>query len=158
MIKLNINGKSLYEIFDPDTFDSTWDEETLVQQSIMKLMLPTEVALTSETYSRNAERTADYELGELTLINRKAKPEFSWTLLKADYVAKLLSFLEYDYSFKGDDGVIIPREAPDINVAYDDFVGERTISAYLGQTIEGTLVEYEGVKYWQDFRIAFPER
>jgi hypothetical protein len=121
-------------------------------------MFPTEVALTSETYSRDAERTADYELENLTLVNRKAKPEFTWSLIRADYVANLLIYLGYTYEFKDAKGEIVPVEAQDISVTYQDFIGTRTINAYLGQTLEGVLVEYNGVLYWQNFRIAFPER
>lgn len=158
MIPLTINGKSLYEIFDPATFKASWNTETLIQKSIEKRMFPTEVSLTSETYSRDAERTADYELEDLTLINRKAKPEFVWSLISAEYVKKLFAFLGYTYNFKDASGVVIPKKAEDIFIKYWDFTGERTVNAYLGQTIEGTLVEYNGNLYWSNFRIAFPER
>jgi hypothetical protein len=158
MIPLKINNKSLYEIFDPDTFDPTWNEDTLIAKSLRAQMFPSEVALTSETYSRDAERTADYELENLTIVNRKAKPEFTWGLIRASYVANLFAFLEYSYNFKNDNDVVIPVEAPTYTISYRDFIGERTISAYLGQTIEGVLVEYDGVLYWSNFRIAFPER
>ena len=143
---------------EPETFNSTWDEDIIVARSIRAQMFPTEVALTSETYSRDSERTADYELENITLVNRKAKPEFTWSLIKASYVANLLLFLGYTYDFKNDDGVIVPVEAQNISVTYRDFTGMRTIDAYLGQTLDGVLVEYEGVLYWQNFRIAFPER
>lgn len=158
MIPLKINSKSLYEIFDPATFDASWDEETLIANSLDAQMFPTEVALTSETYSRDAERTADYELENLTLVNRKAKPEFTWSLIRADYVANLLLFLGYTYDFKNESDEIVPVEAPAITITYRDFTGMRTINAYLGQTLDGVLVEYGGVLYWQNFRIAFPER
>lgn len=158
MIPLKINGKTLYEIFDPDTFDSAWDEETLIANSLDRQMFPTEVALTSETYSRDAERTADYELENLTIVNRKAKPEFTWSLIRATYIEKLLAFLGYSYDFKNAEDVIVPVEADNISITYRDFVGMRTINAYLGQTLEGVLVEHEGVLYWENFRIAFPER
>lgn len=158
MIPLKINSKSLYEIFDPATFDASWDEDTLIVKSLDAQMFPTEVALTSETYSRDAERTADYELENLTLVNRKAKPEFTWSLIRADYVANLLLFLGYTYDFKNESDEIVPVEAPTITITYRDFTGMRTINAYLGQTLDGVLVEYEGVLYWQNFRIAFPER
>ena len=55
-------------------------------------------------------------------------------------------------------GEIQPEEAPNIAITYNDFTGIRTIQTYLGQTIDGTLVEYDGVLYWEGFRIAFPER
>lgn len=158
MIPLKINGKNLCEIFEPDLKVSGWTEQEIMAYSIAKLMLPTSVGAISETYSRDAERTADYELENLTIVNRKAKPEFTWQLIRADYVSSLLAFLEYNYNFKNAEGIVIPVEAANISVTYYDFTGVRTIDAYLGQTIEGTLVEYEGVLYWENFRIAFPER
>ena len=158
MIPLKINSKSLYEIFEPESYNSAWTEETLITKSLEKCMFPSTVDLSSETYSRNADRTADYELEDLTLVNRKAKPVFTWSLLKAEYVIKLLNFLGYTYSFKNEQGEVVPVKAEGINVTYYDFTGLRTISAYLGQTLEGTLIDYEGVLYWENFRIAFPER
>lgn len=157
-IPLTINEKSLYEIFDPDTFDASWSKDELVQRSLDLQMFPTEVALTSETYSRDAERTADYELENLTLVNRKAKPSFTWRLIRAEYVERLLNFLNYTYDFKNAENIVIPVIADDIIVTYQDFIGMRTIKAYLGQTIDGILVCYDGQLYWENFRIAFPER
>ena len=121
-------------------------------------MFPTEVALTSETYSRDAERTADYELEQLQLVNRKSKPEVTWSLIKYEYVQNLFAELGYHYDFKNSQGIVIPEDAPTISITYYDFVGIRTIDTYLGQTIEGTLVEYDGEMYWENLRIAFPER
>lgn len=158
MIPLKINGKHLCEIFEPNLSISGWSDQDIVQYSAAKQMLPSEVSLTSETYSRDAERTADYELEYLTIVNRKAKPEVTWSYLRADYVESLMQFLDYNYNFKDGTGTISPRPATRIQVDYIDFTGVRTIEAYLGQTIEGTLVEYEGVQYWQNFRLAFPER
>ena len=158
MIPLKINGKHLCEIFEPEVSFAGKTENQIIQYSLACAMFPSTVNAVSETYSRDAERTADYELENLTIVNRKAKPEFTWDLIQADYVANLLSFLGYDYRFKDAEGVVIPREAENISVTYRDFVGMRTITAYLGQTIEGSLVEYEGTLYWQNFRIAFPER
>lgn len=158
MIPLKINGLSLYEILEPETFDPAWDEQTLIEKSIRARMFPSEVALTSETYSRDSDRTADYELENLVIVNRKAKPEFTWALISAAYVAKLLAFLNYTYDFKNDADVIIPVEAEDISITYQDFTGIRTINAYLGQTLDGVLVEYNDELYWENFRIAFPER
>ena len=158
MIPLKINGKNLYEIFDPATFDPSWDEATLIANSISARMFPSAVELTAETYSRDAERTADYELENLVVVNRKAKPEFTWDLIRASYVVNLFNYLGYTYNFKNENDVIIPVDAPVISITYIDFAGERTINTYLGQTIAGTLVEYEGVLYWSNFRIAFPER
>ena len=158
MIPLQINGQHLCEIFEPATDVSSWNDATIQSYCISKRMFPTEVALISETYSCDAERTADYELEYLMLVNRKSKPEFTWELIRADYVENLLRFLNYDYEFKDAEGVVEPRKAEDIMVTYKDFTGMRTIRAYLGQTLEGVLVEYEGVQYWENFRIAFPER
>lgn len=158
MIPLKINNTHLYKIFDPDTFNEEWTDSQIQQYSIDKMMFPTSVDLTSETYSRDAERTADYELENLTIVNRKSKPSFTWSLIRADYVEKLMQFLMYDYAFKDASGIIVPEEAPTYEVQYQDFTGVRTIKTYLGQTIEGTLVEYESVLYWNNFRLAFPER
>lgn len=158
MIPLKINDTHLCNIFDPATNITGWSDSQVYKYSANNQMLPTEVSLTSETYSRDAERTADYELEELMIVNRKAKPEFTWSLIRADYVAALFAFLNYTYDFKDSSGDVIPVAAPEIKVTYQDFTGLRTISAYLGQTIEGTLVEYEGVQYWENLRIAFPER
>ena len=157
MIPLKINNKHLCEIFEDISTDG-WNDATVQEYCLRKQMFPTSVELVSETYSRDAERTADYELEYLTLINRKAKPTFTWSLIKADYVRKLLGFLGYEYNFKNEDGVVISQDAPDIHVTYLDFIGLRTITAYLGQTLEGTLVEYDGEQYWENFTIAFPER
>ena len=55
-------------------------------------------------------------------------------------------------------GQIKPEEAPVIKVTYKDFLRERTINAYLGQSIEADLVEYDGEQYWESIRLAFPER
>lgn len=158
MIPLKINNKHLCQIFEPELNISGWSDQRIQTYSLECQMFPTEVALNSETYSRDAERTADYELEELVIVNRKAKPEFTWALIRAEYVEALMRFLDYSYNFKDASENIVPISAPNYLVTYKDFVGLRTIYAYLGQTIEGTLVEYEGVQYWENFRIAFPER
>lgn len=158
MIPLKINSTHLCKIFDPTLDISTWTDKQIQDYSIENQMFPTEVTLTSETYSRDASRTADYELENLVIVNRKAKPVFTWDIIKADYVKNLLSFLNYTYDFKNAEGEIVPVDAEDITVEYYDLTGLRTIVAYLGQTIDGTLVEYNGVLYWRSFRIAFPER
>lgn len=157
-IPIKINSKDLYQIMNPDGWQSTWTEAQVIQYSIEEQMFPTEVHLTSETYSKDAERTADYEMKSFKIANRKAKPEFTWSLIKHDYVVNLFEELNYYYGFKDANGNVNPVDAPDISITYTDFVGERTINTYLGQTIEGTLVEYDGVLYWQNLRIAFPER
>ena len=158
MIPLKINNKNLCEIFEPSLVTAGWTDMQIQTYSISKRMFPTEVALTSETYSRDSERTADYELEALMLVNRKAKPEFTWQLISAEYVTLLFQELKYAYDFKNAEDIVVPRQADVIKVTYIDFTGERTIDAYLGQTIEGKLVEYDGVLYWENFRIAFPER
>lgn len=157
MIPLKINDTHLCTIFDGTSIGNMTDAE-IQEYCIDRCMFPTAVNLISETYSRDAERTADYELEYLKLVNRKAKPAFTWNLIKATYVQRLMEFLKYDYNFKDSQGVVIPREAENISVTYLDFVGMRTINAYLGQTLEGVLVEYDGVQYWENFTISFPER
>lgn len=156
-IPLRINGKQLCEIFTPSAVANMNDAQKRAY-SIQNEMYPTNVHLTSETYSRNADRTADFELEDLLLVNRKASPEFTWDIIRHEYVQALLLFLGYTYNFKDENGYIEPVEAEDISVTYIDFIGERTITAYLGQTIEGTFEEYDGVLYVRNFRIAFPER
>ena len=156
-IPLRINGQQLCEIFTPEAVKNMTDAEKY-EYSLANEMYPTQVHLTSETYSRNADRTSDFELLDLLIVNRKASPEFTWELLKQEYVQALFNFLGYTYNFKDADGYINPVKAEPIQITYLDFTGERTIGAYLGQTIEGTFVEYEGVLYVQNFRIAFPER
>lgn len=158
MIPLKINSKNLCEIFTPDVDITNMTDEEIQNYSISSQMYPTSVAVTSETYSRDANRTANYELENFSVVNRKAKAEFSWSLIKKDYVEKLMAFLQYDYNFKNADGDIVARDATTFSITYQDFVGQRTMLTYLGQTIDGTLVEYEGVQYWENFRIAFPER
>lgn len=157
MIPLLINGKHLCEIFEPDLDISGWTEDEIQEYSLNKTMYPTEIALSSETYSRDAERTADYELEYLNLVNRKAKPEFTWSIIKTEYVKNLMQFLNYTYDFKDEEGIIVPRKADRFDITYPDFTGKRTIQAYVGQTVNGTLIEHNGVTYWENFRLAFPE-
>lgn len=150
VLKVNEVTKNLWQIMEPDgSYGST--EEEQIAYAIKHLMFPTEVKLTSETYCRNADRTANYELKSITNVNAKSKPEFTWDKLKAVYAKRLLNFLGFKYDYLDGQGNIQPEEAPTINVTYLDFNGMRTISAYLGQTIEGTLVEYfemyEGLIY-----------
>jgi hypothetical protein len=156
--------KNLWEIFDPNDdnhFNELPDDASKMNLARELLMIPTEVKLSAETYCRNADRTADYELETIQNINAKAKPEVTWSYLKTEYVENLLNFLGWKYNFKqtveGED-VIVPENAPVIMVQYQDFIGIRTIRAYLGASIDGTLVEYNGSNYWENFRIAFPER
>lgn len=168
MTPLKINGKYLVEIFEPSWSVAGKTDEEINNYSLSKKMYPSEVSLNSETYSRDADRTANYELEKLTLVNAKAKPEFTWELISADYVNKLLTYLGFTYNYKNESGDITPVEAANITVTYWDFIGLRTINAYLGQTISGTLFRYETgtevggapiyTEYWKDFRIAFPEK
>lgn len=143
-LKLTVDGvtKNLWQIFEPDKNPGN-TEAAKIAFAISHLMFPTEVKLTSETYCRNSDRTANYELKKINNVNAKAKPEFTWSKLKAVYAKRLLAFLKFKYNYKDGDGNIQPEEAPTIGVTYLDFTGERTIEAYLGQTIDGTLVEYE---------------
>lgn len=170
---LEVDGvrKDLWEIMEPgESYGSTIEEK--IAFALARGMFPSEVKLTSETYCRDSDRTANYELENISNVNAKAKPEFSWTMLKAVYVRRLLNFLQFTYDYKDANGDIQPQPAPVIKVTYMDFNGSRTINAYLGATIEGTLKEYvtqetdpeTGIvsnvrtQYWEDFRIAFPER
>ena len=150
VLRVNGSTKNLWEIMEPDG-DYGKTEEEKIQYALDHLMFPSEVKLTSETYCRNADRTANYELKSITNVNAKAKPEFTWTKLKATYVSRLLNFLGFKYDYTDGQGNIQPEEAPIIEVTYLDLIGMRTINAYLGQTIEGTLVEYmeayEGLEY-----------
>lgn len=170
---LEVNGirKDLWEIMEPkNSYGSTIEEKIAYAQK--RGMFPSEVKLTSETYCRDAERTANYELENITNVNAKAKPEFTWSLIKATYVRRLLNFLGFTYNYKDINDDVQPQLATTIKVTYMDFNGTRTINAYLGATIEGTLKElvtqeYDEqnkvminvrTQYWEDFRIAFPER
>lgn len=168
LAKANPNGtytlKDLWEIFDPNDdyhFNNLPNEQAKINKALQLKMFPTAVKLTSEAYSRNSDRTADYELERIQVINAKAKPEVTWSYLRADFAQNLLTFLGFKYDYKQTvegEQVIVPEDAPIIMVQYLDFIGTRTIRGYLGQTIEGTLVEYDGELYWENFRIAFPER
>ena len=160
MIPLKINNKHLIEIFEPEIAATLPTDAAKEAKSIEMQMYPSRVSLAAETYSKDAERTADYELEDLVLVNRKSKPEFTWDVIKAEYVKKLLAFLQYKDNYKVDDD-IVPVDAPTYSIEYWDFVGTKTITAYLGQTIEAELKEYmvdnKMTLYWEDFRIAFPE-
>lgn len=161
MIPLKINNKHLVEIFDPVAAATLLTDEAKIAYSIHNQMYPTSVQVDAETYSRDAERTADYELEDLILVNRKVKATFTWDVIKASYVENLLDYLQYKVSFKNQDDEIEPEEAPTYSIEFYDFVGERTITAYLGQTLSSELKEYlvenTATLYWEDFRIAFPE-
>lgn len=161
MIPLKINGKQLVEIFEPEAAKSLTTEDAIKRYSISKQMYPTSVTISAEVYSRDTERTANYELENLVLVNRKVKASFNWGTLKASYAKSLLEFLNYTPSFKNNEGDIEPRDADLFDITFWDLTGERTIKAYLGQTITCELKEYvindEPVLYWEDFEIAFPE-
>lgn len=157
VIPLKINGYHLIDIMDPNEAAKLSNDSDKVTRSIELQMYPSEVYLTSETYSKDTERTANYELNKITLVNRKSKPEFTWDCIKAIYVQRLFEFLSYKYNFKNSSGDIVPEDAPTFNITYNDFIGTRTIKSYLGQTIEGTLEEIAGSLYWRGLRIAFPE-
>lgn len=154
---LKINDYDLIDIMAPEDAIKCHTEEEKFEASILLQLYPSEVYLTSETYSKDTERTANYEMEQVTLVNRKSKPEFTWDCIKAVYVRRLLNFLSYKYNFKNAEGDIVPEKAPTFKVEYNDFIGVRVITSYLGQTIEGTLEDNGGTLYWRDFRIAFPE-
>lgn len=146
---------------DPDDvngFNTLTTTEEKIALAIKLQMFPTEVKVSAETYSRDADRTANYELEELVLVNAKAKPEFTWSYLKYEYAKNLLEECAFKYNYKDSEGEIVPITAPVISIYFNDLIGARTINAYLGQSIDGVLGEYNGQLYWRDFRIAFPER
>lgn len=160
----------VWRIMEPDVH---WDDMTVEEQIAYALshkMVPTKVHTHSETYCRDADRTANYELEHITNVNYKSKAEFTWDYLKVEYAERLLNYLQLATNYKDPDGKIQPVQAPTIYVRYRDFTGMRTIKAYLGQTIEGDLVELVTqelvdnelttvrTQYWESFRIAFPER
>jgi len=173
-LKLEINNtqKDLWEIMEPDVDYSQMTEEEKISFALARGMFPSEVKLASETYCRNSDRTANYELEKINNVNAKAKPEFTWSLIKIEYVERLLLFLGFIYDYKDVDGQIQPRLAPEIYVTYRDFIGMRRIKAYLGASLDGTLKEIVTQEvdpqsqslttvrrqYWENFRIAFPER
>lgn len=136
---------------------SSWTDDEILACSIDAGVQPTEVKLTGEQYSRNTERSANYTLSEVTIVNCKAKPEFTWSLIKASYVKNLLQEVNYHYGYEVN-GIIVPEIEMHIPITYWDFTGIRTIDTYLGQTLEGTLVQYKDTLYWENFRVAFPER
>ena len=150
-------SKYLWEIMDPNE-DWSGTLEQQLQKAYRLKMLPTSYKITAETYCKDADRTANYELEKITNINYKVKPEFTWSLLRAEYVRNLLTFLKLKDNYKNNQNVIVPEEAPIIKVTFEDLLRERTISAYLGQSIDIEYVEYDNILYAQDFRIAFPER
>lgn len=167
-LPIKINNSMLYEIMLTEEQIVSWEtrlqktrenwtQEDIDYVSTSMQIYPTSVTTTSETYSRDASRTADYELENITVVNRKAKIEIEWNIIKYDYVVRLMSFLDYNYNFKVDN-IVTPTKAPTFTIAYYDFIGLRTMDTYLGQTIDGVLEEYEGIKYWRNFRCAFPER
>ena len=161
MIPLKINGKQLVEIFEPEAASALTTEDAIKRYSINKQMYPTSVDISAEVYSRDTERTANYELETLVLVNRKVKATFTWSVIKASYVKSLLEFLNYTPSFKNSDGDIEPRDADLFDITFWDLTGERTIKAYLGQTIDSELKEYivngESLLYWEEFSIEYPE-
>lgn len=155
----------IWKIMLPDPsslgYDFQWDDLTLEEQKQKALslkMLPESYKVTAETYCRNSERTANFELENITNVNAKSKPEFNWSLLRAEFLTNLLTFLKFRHNYKNDSGEVVPEEAPKLKINFRDLLGERTVETYLGATIETTLVEYNDVQYWQDLRLAFPER
>ena len=85
-LPIKINNKNLYEIMlteeqikawetELGKLRSSWTDEEVDQVSTSSQLYPSSVITTSETYSRDAERTADYELEDIIAVNRKAKIE-----------------------------------------------------------------------------------
>lgn len=150
--------KYIWEVMDPSV---NWGSMTIQQQleyAYAHKMLPSSYKNNGETYCRNADRTANNELENIVNVNYKSKVEFTWKLLKPEYLSNLLTFLQFKDNYKNSINEIQPEEAPLIKVTYRDFLQERTINAYLGQSIEAELVEYDDVQYWESLRLAFPER
>lgn len=160
---------------------ANWTDEEILQCSVEACVYPTEVTVDAEQYSKNAERTANYVLEDLTIVNCKSKVTFVWSYLKASYLSNLLTELEFDYDFEIND--IVYSKTPNIiTVTYWDFIGVRTINAYMGQSISGNLIQYDdydtstwnsstkqwnkntstlhkgATLYWESLRLAFIER
>ena len=152
--------KYIWEIMDPSIDWSALSLAQQVAQAISLKMLPTEYKVTADTYCKDIDRTSDYELENITNINYKVKPEFTWRMIRADYLAKLLTFvkLKDDYKVGNVENIVTPEAAPIIRVTFNDLMRERTIDAYLGQSIEVSFVEYDNVLYVEEVRLAFPER
>lgn len=151
-------SKPIWKAMDPSV---NWDSMSLQEQlnyAYSHKMLPESYKNNGETYCRNADRTANNELEKITNVNYKSKVEFTWKLLKPEYLSNLLTFLQFKDNYRNSNNEIQPEEAPTIKVTYRDFLQERTIVAYLGQSIEAELVEYDNVQYWEQLRLAFPER
>lgn len=150
--------KYIWEIMDPEFNWGSLSLDNQLKRAYENKMLPTSYKVTGETYCKDADRTANYELEKITNINYKSKPEFNWSLLKAEYFSNLLTFIQFRDNYKDQNNEIVPEEAPTIKVTFRDLLQERTIEAYLGQTIDATFKEYDNVLYVEDIRIAFPER
>lgn len=149
--------KYIWEIMDPSI---NWSALSLAQQvarAISLKMLPTEYKVTADTYCKDIDRTSDYELENITNINYKVKPEFTWRMIRAEYLANLLTFVNLKDDYKVEN-IVTPEAAPIIRVTFNDLMRERTIEAYLGQSIEVSFVEYDNVLYAEEVRLAFPER
>ena len=150
--------KPIWQAMDPLV---NWSSMTTPEQlayAYAHQMLPSSYKNNGETYCRNADRTANNELEKITNVNYKSKVEFVWKMLKPVYLSNLLTFLQFKDNYKNTINEIQPEEAPLIKVTYRDFLRERTIDAYLGQSIESELVEYNNEQYWEEIRLAFPER
>ena len=165
-LQITVEGvtKELWEIFEPANnagWRSLSTDQEKVDYAIAHKMYPSSVHIIAETYSRDAERMANYELERLTLVNAKAKVEITWDWLSYDYAVNLLSFLAFTYNYHDplDPTIIVPREAPSIQIQTHDLTGTRTFSCYIGQTIEGELkASGDNKLYWESLRIAFIER
>ena len=150
--------KPIWQAMDPSVNWSSMSEQEQLNYAYSHKMLPETYKNNGETYCRNSDRTANNELEKIENVNYKSKVEFVWKLLKPEYLSNLLTFLQFKDNYKDANGDVQPENAPVIKVTYRDFKQVRTIEAYLGQTIEAELVEYDNVQYWEQLRLAFPER
>ena len=91
--------------------ESLWTDDDIITVSIAEQLFPSEISLIAEQYSRDANRTSDYELADLSIVNCKAKPTFTWSTIKATYVTKLLTELQFKYDYKDLNGDVIPEKA-----------------------------------------------
>lgn len=150
--------KYIWEIMDPDYNWGSLSLQEQINRAASLKMLPSSYKNNGETYCRNADRTANNELQRIENVNYKSKVEFTWKYLEPLYLSRLLTFLQFKDNYKNAQGDVQSEDAPMIKVTYVDFLRERTIDAYLGQSIDAELVEYDNKQYWESLRLAFPER
>lgn len=145
---------------------ATGEAEARWETCLSQKLVPTEVHVSSETYSRNLDRSADYVLSAGSMVNRKAKIELTWDLIKCSNVTTLMQNLNYAYDFVDPlTEEVVPKDLQTYKIEYKDFTGTREAIMYLGQTIEADQTEYlltesgttQAVQFWKSFRLAFIE-